>query len=72
MSEGKGASVLWLLGLMLVVLLWLGHLLARVEALLHVLNAQMLEWRTQFSKTFQYIEDDEDIGAMWGDEQEAR
>lgn len=73
MSEGVTVSLLWVLVLLLVSSLVNGYLLLLLHGALvmrlDALNLQLVRWRAQFSKTFTYIEDDEDINDLWGQEE---
>jgi hypothetical protein len=76
MSEGTAVSVIWLLVLLLAASiltgLWLVRSLTDIVLALHAQNKHLVQWREQFSRTFQYVEDDADVGDIWGDEQEER
>lgn len=77
MSEGKAVSLFWLLGLLLVAIVYFGmkalNWLHDIFHALHHLNLSIFQWREQFSETFQYIDEDRPNATgrdLYGDEQE--
>lgn len=77
MGEGIAVSLVWLLALTLIVFIIASVTMfllgLSVLSTLHALNLNVSHWRAQFGRTFQYMEEDDDISGMFGDEeQEAR
>ena len=71
MSKEASVSVLWLLGLILVTLLWAGRCLSEIGLLLHAQNMTLMQWRKQFGETFQYVNEDEaNANDLYGDDEQ--